>query len=88
MMGIQYHQVPIKTYSAIGKIEYYHAPLRRAYNIISIELDASINKDIILQIAIKAINDTVSPDRIIPTVLVFDAYPRIMINSPLSALTA
>jgi hypothetical protein len=87
MMEIQYHQVPIEAHSAIGKIERYHAPLHRAYNIISAELGASVDRDMILQIAVKAINDTISPDRIMPTVLVFGTYPRITINSPPSALT-
>jgi hypothetical protein len=86
-MGIQYHQMSIKAHSAIGKIERYHAPLRRAYNIISAELGASVDRDVILQIAIKAINNTISPDRIVSTVLVFGAYPRMTIDSPLSALT-
>lgn len=48
IMGIQCHQVPIEAYSAIGKIECYHAPLRRAYNIISAELGASVDRDVIL----------------------------------------
>jgi hypothetical protein len=38
----------IKAYSVISKIEYYYALLRRAYNIIFAELDASIDKDMIL----------------------------------------
>jgi hypothetical protein len=36
-----------------------------------------------LQITIKAINDSVGPDRIIPIFLVFGAYPRITENSVL-----
>ncbi|EED12737.1 transposase, putative [Talaromyces stipitatus ATCC 10500] len=88
IMGIQCHQVPVEAHNAIGKVERYHAPLRRAYNIISAELGASVDKDVILQMAIKAVNDTVGPDGIVPTVLVFGAYPRITTDSPPSALTA
>ena len=44
MIGIQCHQVPIETYSTISKIERYHTPLHRAYNIISVELGASVDK--------------------------------------------
>jgi hypothetical protein len=80
--------VPIKAYSAISKIEHYHAPLHQAYNIISAELGASIDKDVILQIAVKAVNDTIGPDRIMLTILIFRAYPHITINSPPSPLTA
>ncbi|EED14529.1 conserved hypothetical protein [Talaromyces stipitatus ATCC 10500] len=88
MMGIQYYQVPVEAHNAIGKVKRYYAPLRRAYNIISAELGASVNKDVILQMAVKAINDTVGPDRIVLTVLVFDTYLCITTDSPLSALTA
>jgi hypothetical protein len=34
-----------------------------------------INKDMVLQIAFKAINNTTGPDRLVPTLLVFGAYP-------------
>jgi len=49
-------------------------PLYYVYKIISLELkDAS--KELTLQIAIKAINDSAGLDRLIPTLLVFSAYP-------------
>ncbi|POS84970.1 hypothetical protein EPUL_002442 [Erysiphe pulchra] len=32
--------------------------------------------------AVKAVNDSVRPDRIVPTILVFGAYPRMTKNSP------
>jgi hypothetical protein len=48
--------------------------LRRVYKIISLELkDAS--EELTLQIAVKAINNSASLDRLIPTLLVFSAYP-------------
>jgi len=41
-MAIKVKEVPIKVYNSIGKVERYHAPLRRVYKIISLELkDAS-----------------------------------------------
>jgi hypothetical protein len=36
----------------------------------------SISKDFLLQMAVKAVNDTAGPDNLIPTLLVFGAYPR------------
>jgi len=57
-------------------VERYHGPLRRAYRIISVELP-DITKEMALQMAFKAINDSVGPDGLIPTLLVFGAYPRI-----------
>jgi hypothetical protein len=40
-----------------------------------------------LQIIIKTINDLAGPDNIIPILLVFRAYPRIINNSLLSLIT-
>jgi len=37
-----------------------------------------------LQIAFKAINDFISPKGLVPTFLVYGAYPRITKNDPLS----
>ena len=49
-------------------------PLRHAYKIISLKLKGT-SKELTLQMAIKAINDSASPDRLVPTLLVFSAYP-------------
>ena len=49
-------------------------PLRHVYKIISLELE-DISKELTLQIAVKAINNSASLDRLIPTLLVFSAYP-------------
>jgi hypothetical protein len=37
-----------------------------------------------LQIAVKAINDLVGPNRIVPTLLVFSVYPQLTKIDPLS----
>ena len=49
-------------------------PLRRVYKIISSELKGA-NKELTLQIAVKAINNSTSLDGLIPILLVFGAYP-------------
>jgi hypothetical protein len=43
-----------------------------------------INKDIALQMAFKAINDTARPDGLVPTLLVYGALPRIVEYDALS----
>ena len=48
--------------------------LRRVYKIISLELKG-ISKELTLQMAIKAINDSAGLDRLIPILLVFSTYP-------------
>ena len=49
-------------------------PLYYIYKIIFLELK-SANKKFTLQIAVKAVNNFISLDRLIPILLVFGAYP-------------
>ena len=49
-------------------------PLHCVYKIISSELKGT-SKELTLQIAVKAVNNSVSPDRLVPILLVFSAYP-------------
>ena len=73
-MEIKVKEVPIKAHNSVRKVERYYTLLRQAYKIISLELEGA-NKELILQIAIKAINDSAGLDRLIPILLVFSAYP-------------
>ncbi|KAI0992456.1 hypothetical protein K3495_g15729, partial [Podosphaera aphanis] len=66
---------PVEAHHSLGRVERYHIPLRRVYKIIS-EEDPSLSKEMKLQMALKALNDTVGPNGLVPTVLVFGAYPR------------
>jgi len=61
--------------------------VRRAYKIIIAEIKG-INKDVVLQMAFKVINDTVGLDGIVPILLVYGALPRISEYNPLSPLVA
>ena len=54
-------------------VKYYYSPLYCIYHIITAEL-LDISKDIALQIAFKVINNFISPDSLIPTLLVFRVY--------------
>ena len=66
-MAIEIKEVLVEAYNSISLVERYYIPLRRTYEIIWDELkEEYINKEIILQIAIKAINDLVGPNGIIP----------------------
>ena len=48
--------------------------LRRVYKIISLELKGA-SKELILQTAVKAVNDSAGLDGLVPTLLVFGSYP-------------
>ena len=55
-------------------MEQYYIPLHRVYKIISSELK-SASKELTLQIAVKAVNNFTSLNRLVPILLVFSAYP-------------
>ncbi|KAI1001498.1 hypothetical protein K3495_g6700 [Podosphaera aphanis] len=82
-MSITTKAVPTEAHHSIGLVERYHTPLRRAYEVISNDLGKNnINKYHILQMAVKAVNDTAGPNGIVPTLLVFGAYPRMTESDP------
>ncbi len=84
-MAIEIKEVLVEAHNSVGLVERYHAPLRRLYEIIQDELkDEYINKEMVLQMAVKAVNDSVGPDGIVPTLLVFGTYPRLTEMDPLS----
>ena len=74
-MAIEIKGVPVEAHNSVGLVERYHTPLRRAYEIIRDELkDERIDKEMALQMAVKAVNDSAGPNGIVPTLLVFGAY--------------
>jgi hypothetical protein len=66
--------VLVEAYWSIRKVEYYYIVLCCIYQIISKELP-DLNKEMVLQIAVKAINNTAGPNGLILTLLVFNAFP-------------
>ncbi|KAK1914262.1 hypothetical protein P3342_007508 [Pyrenophora teres f. teres] len=82
-MMIDVHEVPVEAHQSIGKVERYHAAIRRAFEVISADIGTSTTtKDDILQMAVKAVNDTAGPEGLVPTLLVFGTYPRLSKTSP------
>ncbi|KAI1006957.1 hypothetical protein K3495_g1266 [Podosphaera aphanis] len=80
--SIDVKQVPVEAHNSIGKVEQYHAPLKRAYEVIKAELPATTPPELVLSMAVKPVNDTVGPNGLVPTLLVFGAYPKISPTSP------
>jgi hypothetical protein len=60
----------------VGIVERYYRLIRQAYFIIIAKIP-NISKDIALQMAFKAINDIIGPNRLVLTLLVYSAYLRI-----------
>jgi hypothetical protein len=79
--------VLIKTYNSIGQVKQYYIPLRHTYKIIQDKLkNKHINKKIMLQMAVKAINNSAGPNGIVLTLLVFGAYSQLTKIDPSSLL--
>jgi hypothetical protein len=71
-------EVLVKAHNSISKVERYYALLKRLYEILQGKLqNKKLNKEVILQIVVKAINDIARPDRLVPMLLVFGSYLRI-----------
>ncbi len=76
------------THWSIDVVKRYHAELRRAYQMIFENLESTISKEIMLQMIVKAINDTTDSDELMLILLVFEAYSRIhVMNSSTSSIT-
>jgi hypothetical protein len=91
-MLVKVKEVFVKAYNSVGLIERYHTLLRCVYKILKAKLkNEHINKEIILQMAVKAINDLAGPDGIVLILLVFGLYLRmtkINLSSPIIARRA
>ena len=66
-------------------VERYHSELKRSFNIIRDEA-SDLDKHETLQMAVKAVNDSVGPNCFLSTLLVFGALPRLSL--PTDKLTA
>ena len=73
--------MPVEAHNSIGKIKRYYQSLRRAYEIIQEELQDKTNLEIVLQMAVKAVNDSAGLDSIMPTLFIFGVYPKIIKDS-------
>ncbi|KAI0996102.1 hypothetical protein K3495_g12080 [Podosphaera aphanis] len=81
--------VPVEAHYSIGIVQRQNASLRRAFNVIQEDLkDEKLTKSSILQMAVKAINDTAGSNRITPTVLVFGMFPKLTAREPNPSIVA
>jgi hypothetical protein len=86
-IGICTKAVLVEAYNSISIVERYYRLLRRVYQIITVKI-LNINKDIALQMAFKALNNTAGPDGLVLTLLVFSAYPQMTeLNAPSPTVT-
>jgi hypothetical protein len=79
LLAIKVKEVLVKAHNSISKVERYYILLKHLYKILQDKLqDEKLDKEVILQIAVKAINDTIRPDKLVLTLLIFRSYPKII----------
>lgn len=69
-------QTEIKIHNSLGLGERYHQPLRNTFRQVSLT-HSHVLKAVRLMMAVKAMNDTLGPEGIVPSDLVFGEYPQI-----------
>ena len=74
--GITVLEAPIESPNTMSHVERYHAPLRVAYEKIRDSLPKLETYPACLQMAVKSVNDTIGPEGLCPTLLVYGAIPR------------
>ena len=73
IIGITTKTVLVEAHWSIRKVKHYYVVLYYVYQIVSKELP-DLNKEMVLQIAVKAINNIVGLNRLILILLVFSAF--------------
>ena len=73
-IGTIIKSVLVKAYNLINMVKCYYGPLQYIYHIITSKI-LGINKDIVLQMAFKVINNSIGLNSLIPILLVFGVYP-------------
>ena len=74
--GMSIIEAPVKSPSTMTHVESYHAPLRSAYLKIKDSMSRTTTDADCLQMAVKCTNDTVVPEGLCPTLLVYGSIPR------------
>lgn len=69
-------EASIESPTTMSHVERYHAPLRSVYLKIRGSLRRSELDNDCLTMAVKAVKDTIGPEGLCPTILVFGAKPR------------
>lgn len=76
MVHIPTKSIPVESSNSLTYVERYHSPTRRALNIIQ-RASSNLKEECGLQVAVKAINDSVRSDGLVTTLLVFGTSPRL-----------
>ena len=75
MVGINNQKSGVESHNSIGNGERYHSPLRRIFNKINHD-QPSLDFEYALRLSVKSMNDTMGPNGLVPSFLVFGTLPR------------
>lgn len=73
--GIELKISGVESHNSLGLGERYHEPLRKIYRKLHHEAP-DLEKAIVLRLALKAMNDTIGPEGLVPSYLVFGSLPK------------
>lgn len=76
-MSIIIKNALVEIHHSIDLVEYYHGSLCWVYFIITIKI-LDIKSDLTLQMFLKSINNSAGPNKLVPILLIFDAYLRMI----------
>ena len=86
-IGIIVKNVSIETHYSIGMVERYYRSLRRVYSILITEIPG-IEADLALKMSFKIIKNSMGPDGLVPTLLVFGTYLKMTeLDAPSPSIT-
>jgi len=77
----------VEVYNSVSKVEQYYTPVRRVYELF-LKSFPKISKEERLALLVKCINNIVGLDGLVPTLLVFGVYLRILSSERLPASTS
>lgn len=73
---VEVNRTRVEAHASLGLGERYHRPLRSTFR----KMKASrpdVNKDLALALSVKAVNDTLGPEGLVPSALVFGEFPQV-----------
>lgn len=68
--------MPVESANSMSTVERYHDPFRRGCHIFK-KGSPDMTDELALQMAIKAVNDSIGPGGMSPTLVVYGAIPRL-----------
>lgn len=76
LANVEFNRTGIEAHASLGLGERYHEPLRTTFRKIKISRP-DVDKDLALACSVKAMNDTLGPEGLVPSALVFGEFPQI-----------